>query len=466
MMIHPLARLICLTLVLLALGCQRQAPQSPVGAKQPELTAQTVEKTLAQIAPDEQPDVEAADNQHVPKTSAEDHMVIDINRYGNGVAYIARTAAGVHVVHNGTTGKNFQEVDSTTLTVSRDGKRVAYCAKAGDKWFIVVDGREFGPYDDKGPPVFSPDSAHVAYEAKEGDAWRMHCDAATSGTAASFSDKPLFSGNSERLMRMENNPDGRTFRVIISDLKFRPLAEHTFNNLSYLADPTGQRIFVIDRNQSKFQVKTLSFSDPKKVVPGALYDSILNPVFSPDGRKFSFIAKKDGKDFLVVDGNEAPIPSGLYPWPPVLAADGSAGVIIVGKTGAFPYRAFNGRKILVPGTYKECADLTFSPDGRGYAYVAIKNEHFLIVSDGVEGPVYDRVISPQFTPDGSRLVYRARKGGKRFVVVADPKTGKVLKEFPKYERVFETIFTADGKSVAYGVKEGNQIMWKVEKLDE
>ncbi len=464
MRIYPLHLLICLTVILLALGCQRQETQSSVEVKKAELAAQTAAKPLAQTAPDERPDVEAANNQHVPKTSAEDHMVIDINRYGNGVAYIARTAAGVHVVHNGTAGRNFQEVDSTTLTISSDGKRVAYCAKAGDKWFVVVAGKEFGPYDDKGPPVFSPDSAHVAYEAKEGDTWRMHCDAATSSAAVSFSDKPVFGGNSERIMRMENNPDGKTFRMIISDLKFKPLAEHTFNSLSYLTDPTGQTIVVVDRNQSKFQTKTISFSDPKKVVPGALYDAILNPAFSPDGRKFAFIAKKDGKDFLIVDGKEELIPSGLYPWPPVLAADGSAGVIIVGKTGAFPYRAFNGRKILVPGRYKECADLVFSPDGKGYAYVAIKNEHFLIVSDGVEGPVYERVISPQFTPDGSRLIYRARQEGMRFVVVADPKTGKVLKEFPRYERVFETIFTADGKSVAYGVKDGNQIMWKVEKL--
>jgi Tol biopolymer transport system component len=87
----------------------------------------------------------------------------------------------------------------------------------------------------------------------------------------------------------------------------------------------------------------------------------------------------------------------------------------------------------------------------------------MIVVDGKEGPFFERVVTPHFSPDGKFLVYRARQDNKRFVVVADP-SGKIIKRLPSYERVFDTTFTEDGASVAYGVKDGNQIMWKVEKL--
>jgi len=88
-----------------------------------------------------------------------------------------------------------------------------------------------------------------------------------------------------------------------------------------------------------------------------------------------------------------------------------------------------------------------------------------VVANGKEGPALDRVVSPVFSPDGKFLLYRARKDGKRFVVVADA-NGKTLRQYPAYEQVFQPVFTADGKSVAYGVKDGNKLIWKVEKLDK
>ena len=68
-----------------------------------------------------------------------------------------------------------------------------------------------------------------------------------------------------------------------------------------------------------------------------------------------------------------------------------------------------------------------------------------------------------FSPDGKFIVYRARKAGKRFVVVADT-NGKTIRRHPSYEQVFQPVFTDDGKSVAYGVKDGNELWWKVEKM--
>jgi Tol biopolymer transport system component len=333
----------------------------------------------------------------------------------------------------------------------------------GDKWVIVDNDQELGPFDDKGPPVFSPDSRHIAYEIKKGDYWYVYVDNKKSEWAVSYYDKPAFNNNSNKVMLFENTKDESTFRLTVSDISFSHLTTRSLKTSEKFISPDKTRIAVVDKSGDFKKVIDFTFNDPSIVHSSQLYNSISNLTFSDDGSVLAYIAKKDGKSFMVLNGKEEQIPAGEYPWAPVIRPDSkSAGIIIVGSKGAFYHQVFCENKIRV-NLYKECADLTYSTDGSSHAYVAIKNEHFLIVTNGKEGPVFDRVISPHFSPDGKYLVYRARQDGKRFVIVADA-NGTIIKKHPSYERVFETIFTEDGKSVAYGVKDGNQLWWKVEKL--
>ena len=57
-----------------------------------------------------------------------------------------------------------------SLKASPNSKRVAYVAKHGEKWEVVVDGLEGKEYADigKGFPIFSADSKRTAYIAKAG----------------------------------------------------------------------------------------------------------------------------------------------------------------------------------------------------------------------------------------------------------------------------------------------------------
>jgi hypothetical protein len=54
---------------------------------------------------------------------------------------------------------------------SRDG-RLAYAARRGASWVVVVDGRELpgGAADGAGDPVFSPDGRRLAYLVRRGRA--------------------------------------------------------------------------------------------------------------------------------------------------------------------------------------------------------------------------------------------------------------------------------------------------------
>lgn len=71
---------------------------------------------------------------------------------------------------------------ASDVTFSPDGKRFAYVASIGQtypgtKWLAVVDGRPSEEYVAFViEPTFSPDSKHVAYEAKKGEKYLIVLD--------------------------------------------------------------------------------------------------------------------------------------------------------------------------------------------------------------------------------------------------------------------------------------------------
>lgn len=442
-------------------GCKRHESTTTSNVSVSSVNAATT--ILARLTPDEKPDSDPATPHKTPKGSNE-LIVIEMSRNGTGSAYIARDNAGVHVTHNGKKGKNYKGIDASTLTLSPDGKRVAYSVFQSDKWFLVVDDKEYGPYDDKGGPVFSPDSRHVAFEAKSGATWRIVSDTGVSGEFENTTGKPQFSYDSSKIMYIaESQKNG--YELFITDLTFKVLAKHAVSTISLIEDPTLKSVYLVDKMDSKnFQVLSFPYDLPTQIIKHGIYPEIYNPKVSPDGKRLSFLARIKGDNYLVLDTKTVKIPAGGIPQSPYFLPDGSIGVVIEGLNGTFPLRLFSENKFIVPSKYKEVSDLATTVDGKQHAYLAIKNEQFIIVCNGIEGPVYDRVTMPQFSPDGKYLVYRARKNNRRFVVVADPATNRVISEHPGNERVFETTFTQDGRSVAYGAKDGNTIFWKVEKL--
>lgn len=76
------------------------------------------------------------------------------------------------VVLNGKPLGKQGSVRGSSLSLSDDGKRLAYAVKDGDGWALVVDGRKGEKYLDVGNAVFLKDGRAV-YAAKSGRGWEL-----------------------------------------------------------------------------------------------------------------------------------------------------------------------------------------------------------------------------------------------------------------------------------------------------
>lgn len=89
-----------------------------------------------------------------------------------------------------------------------------------------------------------------------------------------------------------------------------------------------------------------------------------------------------------------------------------------------------------------------SDDGQHLAFVVRRAQGSAVWLDGVEGPAYEKILSPLlFSPVGGRLAYVARKAGASMVVVLDGKEVGTNQGF----KPGEFRFSPDGKRFAYAM---------------
>ncbi|MGE5237855.1 MAG: TolB family protein, partial [Chloroflexota bacterium] len=455
----PIFSVCCMFLVIFA-GCSREKPGGAGQSAARDVV--NVTTVLSTIADDEKPPQVFPGHEGAsgaPNQAAFFDAVF--SESGRGVAYTVEKNKKFYVVHNNTRGKQYASVGNVVL--SSDGRRIAYGALVEGKWCMVVDGREGRPYDTVLTPLFSPNGQHVAYQAKEGEKWYIVVDdRPNAGTIASYT-APEFSSDSALIAYVEAAASNSEMKLIVSDLTFsKQSVKWSIGDLLFITNPEKTRIAAAHVVDSKLRIIDFSFSKPDVVREGPLYDVIEQLTFSDVGSSLSYCALRGRKRLIVLDDREEPFPEGRLQELPVVRPDKKGvGVLLTSHDRFFLHQAFlNSNE--KSKEYDEAANLTYSRDGR-YAYAARKGQHWFVVVNGKEGPQFDRTVKPVFSADGKYLVYRARKDGKRFVVVADA-NGTTISQHPAYEQVFQPVFTADGTSVAYGVKDGNNLVWKVEKL--
>lgn len=172
-------------------------------------------------------------------------------------------------------------------------------------------------------------------------------------------------------------------------------------------------------------------------VAGAWFDELDIPVFSPDSKRYLYVAMHDDKWCVVIDGkqgkyydelgcneqrakiDEATRINPLIHIAPAFSAD-SRHVAYAARTSDKWVVVLDGQE----GTpYEMVTGVTFSPDGRHLAYSAYRNHKAYLVYDKQEGPAYDVVWPPVFSPNSQRIAFTAAKANTYFVNI-DGRAGK------------------------------------------
>ena len=440
----------------LVTACDKESHKTAAPSLVPQLTVATATTILATVSDKAKLN---APNGH----QEGDPPKILINEQGRGSVYVAYQNDTAYVVLNGRSGKVYSKIDN--LSLSPDGQRAAYGITVNEKRAIVLDGKEGTFYKDVWDPIFSLDGRHIAYIAQVGDMSHIVVDDRITEEAypSVFSGSPVFSGDSSKVAYHLVPGENRKGRLIINSLDLKKQKAWECNNEVLITNRDKTRIAAVNSVNGKERVLNINFSQPDEVKEGPVFDEISNVNFGADGASLSYVAVKGGKRYLVLNDKEELLPDGDLREPPVIRPDAKgAGVLLVTADGFYLHQAFMG-KASNTKKYQEAAGLVYNKDCSQLAFIARAAKNIFMVVNGKDGPLFDMIVKPMFSPDGKLLIYRARKDGKRFVVVAD-QNGKVVREHPRYEMVFDTTFTADGKSVAYGVKDGDKLVWKVESL--
>jgi WD40-like Beta Propeller Repeat len=280
------------------------------------------------------------------------------------------------------------------------GGRMCYVARKGTNYFVVIDGKEEGPYQDldKTSLRFSPDGQHFAYGATSNEQSLVVVDGQPqSGKLPLVGNSLKFSPDSQHVAYMRSNSDRQQEVVFRDGKREKPYSLVVLSSLSF--SPDSQHLgYVAKVNRDHFCV----------VVDGVQQKKYRNisqgPIFSPDGSRVAYRAKKDRNEtILVVDDKE--IPAGNNP---------------------------------------SLAGIWFSPDSKQLAYLTWKNgKNQMVVNDGL-APAWENVSFIRFSPDSQHFAYlnRSRDGSKSALEVDG-----TMRQFNGYPQTLQ--FTSDSRHFLY-----------------
>ncbi|MBN2293156.1 MAG: PD40 domain-containing protein [Pirellulales bacterium] len=339
---------------------------------------------------------------------------ITVSPDGRRLAWVSlRPDRKFELIVDGIRSKPYESLRKGTLTFSPDGKRFACGVNRDGKQIVLVDGVEGQAFDLALRPKFSADGSHVYYMAQQGKGRLVVVDGVAGVVYDNIDPKSL-----------EFSPDGR---------------------MGYVARRGDRRLVVIDGKE------------------GTEYDDVTRPQFAPNGKSVAYFATKGKKQLVVIDGREGPEFDAVQRDTLVFSADGKQ-VAYFALRGKEHFLVRNGKEEAVPYMEIVKGSLTFSPDGR-FAYAAYREPHpirwYHLVIDGREEACYQYIQGPLvFSHDGKRLalVNRQLRGG----AVLDGKAGKEYLGMG----IEGFVFSPDSKRMAHlAVPEGGKMCAVVDGVE-
>ena len=342
---------------------------------------------------------------------------------GCRVAYIGQTTEPerpgrppkgfTQVVLDGEPGPRYARIDGMIFA----GTRHAYVGTREDrKSVLVVDGKEHGASFDGIQQLQGNDEGHIAFIGRRGSSWSVVVDGKEGQAHQHPGEHPSNFSLSPTKARvaygvMSSRAPGEMAQLYIDGKLVR--SADGFHTVVFSPDASRLAAAYVVQREHKVMVDewtSLAYTD---VGLGTLR-------FSPDSKRFAFVASNGLSSFVVVDGEE-------------LAANG--------------IRHFQ-----------------FSPDGRRFAFdsYAGHGQGWVAVVDGKPGPKLHDLpqASLTFSPDGTRVAYSGSVGIGGSTAVIDGEEHKIpvgafqpraVKDAYAWRGVAKRyfVFSPDGKRLAF-----------------
>ena len=327
-----------------------------------------------------------------------------ISPHGVHVATYENSGSRVVIYYDGVSGPKFDEIllGETEVAFSPDGKRYAYCGRAGTEMVVMVDGKEFLRTSESNMGRFDGSSCKLGFTSNSKHVF-LYSAAVRSQSRGEGRTRFIFdgkdvpgsttkpTGGSEDLRNIFFSPDGDHFALIVTDP----------------ADETKWGL-VVDGKMAPYRGSPVAWSADSQ----HLYTTINHP-----GATGYEEAMLDGRPFLRADQFQLHVAPAGNMWVAVVDAG-------IRNPSPTQFLVVDGKK--VPGSeivHQRGAfidQVAFSPDGKHYAarYTTTQNHQYLIV-DGKRAQEYQVVDHIAFTADSSKVTYTAFANAKPYVVIGD-----------------------------------------------
>ncbi len=387
-----------------------------------------------------------------------------VSPHGLHVVTLSNSGSRAVVIYDGVEGPKFDEILNHTAYFSPDGNRYAYCARSGDQYVVMVDGKELvrssesrdGRFDDttcklgftsnskhvyyfsrveasnpptgferfvfdgkpgipnsfsEGDPLavaFSPDGDHYAYiwnDPHRQRPWTLIVDGKPAGYQGGA---PQWTADSKHLYTQNRQGQG-------TDLLFdgKPIVPHDHGGIEQVVfSPDGKHYAAVYTTMKNTRYV---FTDGK---PGEEYVIIDQLAFTADSSKLVYRAIVNGKTFIVAGDQEF---EGNTIAQVISPVGNRVGSLLLGNGGS-PSLLMDGKvtKLNIAGG----DDLSFSPDGGHYAYFAVDASlgHRLVLDGIVQSESVLTKVDTMDLQNALALKYVFSPDGKHIAHFAGPPT--------------------------------------------
>jgi WD40 repeat protein len=218
---------------------------------------------------------------------------------GNQVAYRASIGVNYFVVANGTRGRSYSPTGgrNSSLTFSRDGRRLVYEAERDDRRFLVDGSKEIPSQGYINKITFSPDSTRLAY-AVQGSALMVD-----GNVAGKFGEvrNIVFSADSRHLVAAVDATSGSVAQHLYRDGAVKLVDGDWMDSASLAISADGSRVaYAVRRGKDRW----VPVGDG--LAPQSDAEHVGPFLFSSDSKHIAFISKNAGKARVVADGTPGP----------------------------------------------------------------------------------------------------------------------------------------------------------------